>query len=118
MAGFLPGFGRGGITHSLLVMEVLGGGTATLEPALIGLIANCGVEDDGVDAFDDGEKSEPGEEAVAGDEMASLVGCGLVANLEAEFRTVEDAMLKCGMGIMIARIPWDHVSFTPREWIH
>lgn len=95
MAGFLPGFGRGGITHSLLVTEVLGGSTAVLviwTPVPTGLIAICGVED-GVDTFDEGEKSEAGEEAVVG-EMASLVGHGLVAMLEDKFRrTEEDAML-------------------------
>lgn len=62
-------------------------------PGPTGFIAICGVEEDGVDTFDEEENSEVGDETVVG-EMASLVGHGLVVILEGDFkRTAEDAML-------------------------
>ena len=76
MAGFRPGFGRGGITHSLLVMEPLGGpGVASATAAMAldwmavataGLMAICVavvVVDVGVDTQDPGEAAEGGDEA-------------------------------------------------------
>ena len=103
VAGFLPGLGRGGMTHSLLVMEVLGGSEAifaigTPGPGVpaIGWMARCGVEEDGVETLGEVENSDSGEEAVVG-EMASLVGRGLEATLEDESITMaEDDILYIG----------------------
>jgi hypothetical protein len=101
VAGFLPGFGRGGITHSLLVMDVLEEGRfeaamlATCEPVPTGFIASGGVEDDEcVNTLDRGEASVAGEEAADGSGITSLVGCCFVTLFEDKLQgTAGDAML-------------------------
>ena len=91
MAGFRPGFGRGGITHSLLVMEHLGGpeaASATAAMALdwmaevvAGLMAICVavvVVEVGVDTQEPGDAAEGGDEAAETGVIESCPGLGLM----------------------------------------
>lgn len=90
MAGLRPGFGLGGITHSLLVMEHLGGPVLVSATAAIaldwilaaaGLMAICPVDVDadvGVDMVDPGDAAPPGDEADEIGVIDSCLGRGLL----------------------------------------
>lgn len=90
MAGLRPGFGLGGITHSLLVMEHLGGPVLVSATAAIaldwilaaaGLMAICPVDADadvGVDIVDPGDAAPPGDEADEIGVIDSCLGRGLL----------------------------------------
>lgn len=94
VAGFLPGFGRGGMTHSLLVIEVLDswGSSVTVElavpgcgspPLAEGLIARGWLGTaPGVIAV--GDNDEAGEEAAESGAMATLACRGGGASAMAE----------------------------------
>lgn len=80
MAGFRPGFGRGGMTHSLVVMEVgvigLGAGEPAAATAASGLMQMEGwrgwIPVAGAGARAGGEPAEPGVDAVAGEAMVCV----------------------------------------------
>jgi len=83
VAGLRPGFGLGGMTHSLLVMEVFGAmmvaiaAAATACGPLRGLLARGSCDGGPVDVVEPGEAADAGEEAAEAGDMASCKGRGL-----------------------------------------